>query len=194
MILLYTEEDWDPELRTVPPERVAEKARAVAEMYPHKRLLVHFMQPHFPPIGRMRKQIDIKGNVPDGLEHPDTDDISIRAKLRNNVGGVTVEMARQAYRENLEIVLDTVEGLLPDLSGKTVISADHGELFGERLWPIPVKGYEHAPNLGVPTLLEIPWFEVECEKRREIWAEERGARDEIERDLVEERLESLGYK
>jgi hypothetical protein len=53
----------------------------------------------------------------------------------------THEDVIEAYRENLDIVLGEVEPLLRDLTGKTVVSADHGELLGDRERPIPIRTY-----------------------------------------------------
>lgn len=46
-------------------------------------------------------------------------------------GTIAAERARAAYRETLEIALEEVESLLKAISGRVVISADHGEHFGE---------------------------------------------------------------
>jgi len=42
-------------------------------------------------------------------------------------------MVWEAYNENLDIVLTEIEALLDELDGKSVITADHGNLVGERL-------------------------------------------------------------
>lgn len=62
-----------------------------------------------------------------------------------------------AYEENLRIALEHVSRLLANLSGKIVISADHGNLLGENGL------YGHLSWSNHPKLREIPWLEVEKE-------------------------------
>jgi len=55
---------------------------------------------------------------------------------------------RNAYRENLELVLNYVKQLVAEIpSGKIIITADHGEWLGED------GRYGHA-------LMEVPWLEI----------------------------------
>lgn len=58
------------------------------------------------------------------------------------------------YEDNLRIVMTYVSKLLNNLDGVTIITADHGEAFGEDgVW-----GHPHGKN--IPVLLEVPWFRV----------------------------------
>lgn len=43
--------DWDSDLCTVPPAPVTDRAIDAAKRYPNKRLIVHYLQPHYPFIG-----------------------------------------------------------------------------------------------------------------------------------------------
>ena len=56
--------------------------------------------------------------------------------------------------------------LIESLDGKTVVTSDHGNLFGRRLWPIPLQKYGHPPGLRFPELIEVPWHETPFENRR----------------------------
>lgn len=57
----------------------------------------------------------------------------------------------EAYEENLEIVLQHAEELAENLDGKTVITADHGELLGE-------KGlFSHPNKFEAKKLRKVPW-------------------------------------
>jgi hypothetical protein len=59
------------------------------------------------------------------------------------------------YEENLRIALAAVADLLPELDGCVVVTADHGEAFGEEgVW-------EHHVETHIPPLVEVPWLEVE---------------------------------
>ena len=66
---------------------------------------------------------------------------------------------REAYIENLIIVLEHVAFLVKNLSGTIVITSDHGELLGE-------KGkFSHPCGETEPILREVPWFKVKSVKR-----------------------------
>lgn len=150
--------------------------------YPNKRHLVHYHQPHTPFIG------------PTGQKYFN----ELPHKLGWIDGNISIsdEIIQQAYEENVKIILQEVEQLLTHLEGKTVISADHGEVLGERGTPVPLKHYGHMSGYYIDELTTVPWFIVETENRRTI-TEESKRRSEIETsDMVEinDRLEKLGYK
>ncbi|MFC7082362.1 hypothetical protein [Halorussus caseinilyticus] len=87
----------------VPPEPLAEAARDAAVEYPDKRLLVHFVQPHAPYLGERGRAA-----FPDYRSNPLADKFLGRIDAPER-------LLRTVYRENLELVLSEVEGLLPDL-------------------------------------------------------------------------------
>ncbi|WP_207592377.1 hypothetical protein [Halomontanus rarus] len=67
----------------------------------------------------------------------------------------TREAALELYEENLRIALESVADLIPELDGRVVVTADHGEAFGEEgVW-------EHHIETHIPPLVEVPWLEVE---------------------------------
>lgn len=71
--------------------------------------------------------------------------------LRNG----TREAALELYEENLRIVLDAVVDLCSGLDGRVVVTADHGEAFGEQgVW-------EHHIETHIPPLMEVPWLELD---------------------------------
>ncbi|WP_440764672.1 hypothetical protein [Natronorubrum sp. DTA7] len=185
---------WDEESRTVRPEDVVREAVAAHERYPDKRLIVHFMQPHFPFIGPTGQQFSHMG-----LEHHlDDDDRSSApnpwfALIHDQ--DIDIETVVAAYRENLDLVLPHVETLLESLGGKSVVTADHGNLIGERGFPVPIRLYGHPRGLHIEELLTVPWLEVEGTERRRVTAEppvDSGAVDNTD-DVVEDRLNALGY-
>ncbi len=58
------------------------------------------------------------------------------------------------YEDNLRIVLKYVSQLIDELDGITLITADHGEAFGEQgIWAHPMETH-------IPVLTEVPWLEV----------------------------------
>lgn len=185
-------DEWDPELQTVHPETVVEAARRAHSAYPNKRLLIHFMQPHYPFIGPAGQQIEHKGH---GRNHEDQlEGGSIWSMLRLGSAGVTENEVWTAYCENLDIVLPYAQRLLNEISGKSVITSDHGNLVGERLWPIPVRGYGHPRGLRAPQLLTVPWLVVESEERRDIWSDPPVTHEKPTEETVSERLRALGYQ
>ncbi len=67
----------------------------------------------------------------------------------------TRETAMAYYEENLDIVLEEVATLIDDLDGTVVVTADHGEAFGEEgVW-------EHHIETPIPALMEVPWLEID---------------------------------
>lgn len=184
--------DWDDQLNTVPPDAVVESARTAAERFPNKRLIVHFMQPHYPFIGELGQEIDESGFSPDDAEDIRGDPPWRRLRYADPT--LSENDVRMAYRENLRIVLESVEELLVALSGRTVITADHGNLIGDRLWPIPVRGYGHPRGLYVPGLVTVPWFIHDQGPRREVSADSPIKTRRLSDDQVEDRLEALGYR
>jgi hypothetical protein len=169
------------EFKVVPPDVMTEHAAEVAEEYPNKRLVIHYIQPHHPFIG------------PTGREHFQHHTASM-SELIAESDGVTPALVRRAYAENLDIVLSSVADLLPSLPGTTVISADHGEMVGERHDFVPVRDYGHHPGIYNDSLTRVPWHIVESGSRKRIVPESPEDDEEVDVELLTQRLIDLGYK
>lgn len=182
------DDEWDPDLKTVTPDTVVEATLEAAERFPDKRLLVHFMQPHFPFIGERGRQLDSGGIV----AHRDDGegDMLIWGKLR--YGLLPVDSIWEAYVENLDVVLPHVQDLLDALDGLSVVTADHGNLFGERLRPIPTRAYGHPSGIYAKALREVPWHVIPGE-RRTITADAPVGHEDLDDSVAAERLRDLGY-
>ncbi|MFC7043037.1 hypothetical protein [Halonotius sp. GCM10025705] len=128
--------DYDSKSQTVLPETVADAAIKANQQYPNKRLIIHFMQPHTPFLGEVGRTM-AGGSINEDGQLNDSD--GIWSQLRNNETETNISTVWEAYNENLELVLDSVTQLLKNINGKTVITADHGNMVGERLKPIPSK-------------------------------------------------------
>jgi arylsulfatase A-like enzyme len=100
---------------------------------------------------------------------------------------------RAAYEANLETVLAAVADLLRFMSGRIVITSDHGELLGEG------GRYSHFSGSTARELLEIPWLVVEKRQSEALdgWRAERKDEPEAEgadgKDEIGSRLRALGY-
>ncbi|MFW5905396.1 MAG: hypothetical protein ACOCSP_02545 [archaeon] len=169
-----------------PPWNVAREARAVNEEYPNKRLVIHFVQPHAPYLGELGRE-----------EFPDFRPNPLSERFRGLID-TPEETLRAVYRENLALVLDEVEELVPELTGKTVITADHGMLLGEREKPFPIKSFGHPGNIYVDEMVTVPWFVIEGERRKRIVAGSAGDEYAKKRtDQLDEKardhLEQMGY-
>lgn len=174
---------WDEAAGTVRPETMAERAIEVAEEYPNKRLIAHFIQPHYPFLG---------DGMPLGGSLKDASAIDIWGKLMNGAIDIPPETVRAAYRRNLEIALPAVRRLLDTLPGRTVVTADHGNMFGERAVPIPVREWGHPPGLYTEQLVRVPWL-VYGDDRKDVTANAPVATETGAETNSEERLRQLGY-
>lgn len=186
-------DDWDEELQTVRPDIVAQAAREAHKQYPNKRLIVHFMQPHAPFIGKLGREMVGGGWT---MDRNVEDEPGIWNRLRNGED-VPLDTVWDAYRENLDVALSEVEPLLEDLDSKSVVTADHGNLVGERLSPIPTRRkYGHPYGVHAEELVKVPWFVAEGNNRREVSSDSPVESDagSVTDEELGDRLEALGYR
>lgn len=189
-------DDWDDQLESVHPASVTSRAKEAHERYPHKRLIVHYMQPHFPFIGSFGRTLDQGGfgvgrRVALG-EHVEREQDTIWRQLEK--GEVSEDDCRRAYVENLELALEHVAELVEFLDGETVITSDHGNFMGEFAWPYPRRFYGHPKRLHHPILAKVPWLRVGGDDERSIEGGSPRERDGVESEVVEDRLAQLGYR
>lgn len=136
---------WNEDLGTVPARPLTDRAIAAGREYDPDRLVVHYMQPHFPSVpdplsDGMNRETLGQG---EGWESP--------WKLLRN-GDVSWERVRDAYRSNLKYVLNDVALLLENVDAdRAVISADHGNAAGE----FGIYGHPRVPLSPVRT---VPWY------------------------------------
>lgn len=191
-------DEWDDEWGTVHPEAVSKAARRARSEYPHKRLIIHYMQPHAPHTGstaaELRETTPLRGwdryHVVDGQSEIN-DGVSIWTLAKR--GEITLETLRRSYRENLDIVLGDVTDLVGDLDGRTVITSDHGEMLGERLLPFGPREYAHTYGLLTEELRCVPWQVVSDGDRRRVASDPPQERKEMTTEETERRLQALGY-
>ena len=169
------------ELRVVEPSTVTRFAKETDEQFPDKRLIVHYLQPHHPFIG------PVGSNV---YEHTS----SSLYEVVTNTPEANRETLREAYQENLEIVLAEVEQLLDSLTGRTVVTSDHGEMLGERHRFVPMRDYGHHKYIFNEETIMVPWLVIDDGPRKSITEAETGLSESPDPDELEERLRHLGYK
>lgn len=179
---------WDADAKTVPPEPTTQRALAAAETYPNKRLLIHYLQPHYPFLTAAGDWHERGHAKEDGSFWDDR----FRGEL-----DVDRDLVWRRYAENLDAVLPHVRELIESIEGKVVVTADHGNMVGERAWPIPVREWGHPPGIHTAELLTVPWLECPYETRRDVVRGESAgvgaATAGDPGDVVEDRLADLGY-
>lgn len=185
------ESSFDDTTSTVHPEPLISEARRAVEEYPNKRIVVHFMQPHYPFVGSDEF-------VGAGMNPDQVMDGTIGGSRKQTawralaVGEVPKDTVWRAYRDNLEYVLEPALQLAGELGGKSVVSSDHGNMIGERSYPVPVRLYGHPGGLRHRPLVDIPWAVVEDENRRRI-IDDGVTRSVGDDEEIAERLRDLGY-
>lgn len=102
-----------------------------------ERMVVHMAQPHTPFIGKFQ----IKG----GRYRQS------QIYLAVHRGEVDIADCRRAYEANVDLAVEWAYKMLDLLKGTIVITADHGELLGERGF----FGHSHKPL--IPGLVHVPW-------------------------------------
>ncbi len=156
---------WDKYLKTVPPYKVCKFALKAKKKYPDKKIIIHFMQPHYPFIGfSFKKETGISEMV-SAINNKNRCWMDIDIWDLFFDGAITIEDIISGYKQNLKIVMNAVEDLIKNLDGKIVITSDHGEAFGEKLHRlVPLKVYGHPRRVKIKSLIKVPWFVIFKEK------------------------------
>jgi hypothetical protein len=179
-------DEWDDDLEIAHPETVTEAARKAHERYPNKRIIVHDMQPHIPFIGENGRKITQRAGNRNAW-----------VPFRDGNRPISIQDLWTGYNENLDLVFSYVEQLLKQIDGKVVLSADHGNMVGERQGPIPTKRrFGHPWGVYSEELVKVPWFVMDGE-RRTITSEPPTIEQDTDlhsEELIEHRLRTLGYK
>ncbi len=179
--------DWkfDLEYMTVFPEDMSKATRLARAKYPSKRIISHFMQPHWPylseepfkeafpgPLTRAWEKeknkniFDWFGEKIESLSEKVLGELRTR-RIKTKLGTREPEpeelfakkhgkeKLREAYEENLRLALKEVAKVVESLPGKIIVTADHGEFLGER------DLYSHLSWSEDLILREVPWLEAE---------------------------------
>jgi len=182
-----TDSCWDKTAGVVPPSDMTEMAHQAHENYPQKRIVAHYMQPHYPFLGEHGSFGNVQVDGSDGGYHP----------WQEQAWGDPIgkDRLKRAYRENLKLTIPHVEDLIHEVSGRVIITSDHANLIGDWSFPIPLRVYGHPEAFPHPKLVTVPWVVAKDGNRREI---SNGMTDvetaESDQDEVDERLRALGYR
>ena len=154
------------------PRYITDRAISIARNYKLDRLIIHYSQPHAPYTSNaIKEQRDLEPYESEPFDY-----------LRS---GGDKEVVWEAYLDHLRFVLDDLELLLNNLAAEdVVISADHGEAFGE--WFV----YGHGPALFHPHVKIVPWAETTASDSGDYVPETQEQSGGIE---VEEQLSAMGY-
>jgi hypothetical protein len=177
-VIKVYETDWDDEKGTVMPDAMARATIEAHENYPDKRVVSHWIQPHYPFVGGDGGGYDFLGEA-------------IWYDLMR--GTVDPETVYADYAATLEMAIPYVQEVLDAIEGRTVVTSDHGNLFGEHPWFYPAPIYGHPRGIKHPDLVDVPWSVIDQGPRREVTEGESRVADAGSDDEVKARLESLGY-
>lgn len=137
--------------------------------------VVHYLQPHSPYIGeaplamaRWGRSRHEFGRACHALPRPDS--AARRGKLN-------WEVLRRAYGANLRLAWNAALMLARSLSGRVVVTADHGELLGED------GRFGHEGHWRHDALLQVPWLELKAQSES----------PQAEGNGMKRKLEALGY-
>ncbi|MFB6196866.1 MAG: sulfatase-like hydrolase/transferase [Halobacteriaceae archaeon] len=174
-------DEWDNSMGLVRPDTITDVAIDV--LGTEERTIAWYMQPHAP----YRTLIN---RIETFTAEQIGDESAARTTVWNllRAGDLDPIEAYAGYVDNLIWVLDDVERLLVhvDHDADVIVTADHGELFGEDgYWGHPKNNY-HDQQLAVP------WVPVDQSRVAEepIW----GSQERTGEDSVAEQLQALGYR
>jgi hypothetical protein len=193
-INVWLDEGWDEETGTVLAETMTDAAIKAYERFPNKRLVVHYMQPHYPFVSSDTafdkdhlNSIDVEGSTVEGE--------NVWGQKFTGQLPVSDDKLWSMYVDNLEYVLEHVETVLDAIPGKAVVTSDHGNYVGERASPIPIREYGHPRGLYDDTVVHVPWLVHELGSRRETYLNKgEQSKANTDQELVAERLRALGYQ
>jgi len=185
---VWQHEGWDDEYQTVLPETTTEHALEAAADYPNKRLVVHYIQPHYPFL--------VDGDQPfdNSQAFLKPDEAGSWNQIMSGDLSVSREEVWQAYVQTLERALPAVEDAIERLDGKTVVTSDHGNMVGERARPFPIREWGHPRGMYTEELVNVPWLIVDGARREIVSGDAVENEIAVSDEVVEGRLKDLGYK
>ena len=160
-----------------PPRYVTDRGIAVGRNYDFDRLILQYHQPHTPWFSEALKENR-------ELEYHEYDWWNYYYETGD------INTIREAYMSDLRYALDDIKILLNNLDAdRVVITADHGEAFGE----YGVLG--HKLGSLHPQIRKVPWVVTSAEdKKTHEPTVKEPSNDRMSREELDTQLEALGYK
>jgi hypothetical protein len=188
VIDVWLDEGWDETYNTVMPETTAKYAMEAAEKYPDKRILIHYLQPHYPFIDQ-ESTFDKKH-----IHETDDDTIDFWHEIMFGRLDIGTDDVWPLYRKTLNESFPHVQEVMETVGGRHVVTADHGNMVGEPARPVPVREWGHPQCIYTEELVKVPWLVFDNGGRRTMRAEEPHSEAEgVDDDIVSSRLRHLGY-
>lgn len=173
---------WDNEEGTIQPRPITDRAITQWRKRNPDQLIVHYMQPHRPFIA-WENRPDTGLKLVDGEFEKKGNEFELLQS-----GEISKEAAWDGYKDTLRLVLDELEVLLENIDEeKIIVSADHGNAFGE--WGV----YAHLSHAPLSAIREVPWCEVETEYVGDYEPADYNTNVQITDEDVQSRLADLGY-
>jgi hypothetical protein len=148
------EEIGEARIPSVRPEAVNEEVRAYLAAHGQpRRMIVQYIQPHAPYIGRRQLPLAKTGRGAgkfwEALKKMQSPQHAV------GEGALTWDDVRDAYADNLALVWEAARSLAGDLKGKVVVTSDHGEVLGED------GRFGHDCSWPTEKLRRVPWLEFD---------------------------------
>lgn len=157
-----------------PPRYVTDRGIDVMRNQEYERVILHYNQPHSPYVSNALKENR-------GLEEFERDPFGYMVKTGDR------ETVFNSYLDDLRYVLDEVRLLLDNIDArKVVISADHGEAFGE------YGDHGHLVGTLHPKVRMVPWAVTSAQDSGEYSPKFEPL--EANQRNIKDTLEALGYK
>jgi hypothetical protein len=163
------------------PSVLTEHAIEAADRYPEKRIIVHHNVPHYPYLGEF------------GRERFPTASSSLVDAIDAKPGKQLRADVRRGYRENIEIGVEEVRRFHEAVPGKTVVSADHGEMLGDRHRFVPVRDWGHHGGVYNTHLTSVPWHVMPHDRRKPVASDPPDRSAIAGAEGTEANLRRLGY-
>lgn len=172
--------EWDTDKGGMPARPLTDRAIMASRECAPERVIVHYMQPHLP-------------SFPEPLDSNMS--LNLWGEKRNSIwedleaGRLDWETVWRSYRANLKYVLDDVELLLSNFdASRAIITADHGNAFGE------CGLYGHPRHYPAAVLRRVPWVITEANDRGGYHPDTEQKRNVTPNETVNRRLKDLGYR
>lgn len=153
---------------------VADTAIVHGREHDPKRMIVHYIQPHYPYYAAAESAGRTQLHDWERFPFP---------SLRD--GSIGLENVWNTYTTELESVIKSVGVLLNNYDAeRAIITSDHGEAFGEWF------GYKHRGGTIHPKVRRVPWVQTTAQDRETIKPNLDLSCSELSRDEI---LDALGY-